>query len=75
MICSAPMIATAYDLLVRLIVETTRLPLGLVSAIREEQNPGTLLTCSITSEATTASNRAPASLPGSQLSSLQLHIT
>ena len=59
-ICSAPTMATAYDLLVRLIVEMTRLPPGLVSATSEAQNSGTLLTCSMTSEATTASKVAPA---------------
>ena len=44
----------------RLIVEMTRLPPGLVSATSEAQNSGTLLTCSITSEATTATKTAPA---------------
>ena len=60
MICSAPTIARTYDLLVRLMVETTKLPPGAVRDTREAQNSGTLLTCSITSEATTASNVAPA---------------
>jgi hypothetical protein len=60
MMCSAPTIATAYDLLVRFMVEMTKLPPGFVSDTREAQNSGTLLTCSMTSEATTASKLAPA---------------
>uniref|UniRef100_A0A7C9EBB3 Secreted protein n=1 Tax=Opuntia streptacantha TaxID=393608 RepID=A0A7C9EBB3_OPUST len=53
---SAPTMAAAYALMVRLMVEITIAPLGMVNAARDWQNSAGSATCSITSKASTASN-------------------
>lgn len=57
---SAPMMASAYARGVRASVDTATAPPGRASCASARINAGASLTCSITSEATTASYCAPA---------------